>query len=29
MVEGQEHGLTKEIAEEIAGIIQKQMGLKE
>jgi phosphoglucosamine mutase len=28
MVEGEEHGLTKTIAEEIAGVIQKQMGLK-
>jgi hypothetical protein len=29
MVEGEVHGLTKTIAEEIAGVIQKQMGLKE
>jgi phosphoglucosamine mutase len=29
MVEGEEHGLTKAIADEIASVIQQQMGLKE
>ena len=28
MVEGEDHGLTKAIAEEIAGTIRKRMGAK-